>query len=209
MNPTVHLTIPNPKKLLPYGGSTEMKKPASPLLALVVTGVALFAACKSSPPPKAPEPTPTPVPVSTPTEVKNEQTFQPTPTPEPKDNTLQEGLDALNRKGYLKDVFFDFDKAEVRADQRDALAGDADWLKRYPTVKFRIEGHCDERGTSQYNLALGDKRANSAKDYLVSLGIEASRVETVSYGKERPFAPGHDESAWAQNRRAHFVITAK
>ncbi|HEV8267702.1 MAG TPA: peptidoglycan-associated lipoprotein Pal [Thermoanaerobaculia bacterium] len=209
MNPIVPLTIRKPKKMLPYGGSTEMKKPATARLLLVAGALAVVVACTPKPKPQAPPPEPTPAPVATPTEIKNDQTFQPTPTPEPKDSTLQEGLDALNRKGYLKDVFFDFDKADVRSDQRDALAGNADWLKKYPTVKFRIEGHCDERGTSQYNLALGDKRANSAKDYLISLGVEASRVETVSYGKERPFAPGHDESAWAQNRRAHFVITAK
>ena len=111
--------------------------------------------------------------------------------------------------GYLKDAFFDFDKFNVRADQRDTLAADAEWLKKYPKVKIQIEGHCDERGTAQYNMALGEKRAQAVKDYVTSLGVDPSRIETVSYGKERPFVKGHNEEAWAQNRRGHFVITAK
>ena len=92
---------------------------------------------------------------------------------------------------------------------RDALAANATWLKKYPTVQFTIEGHTDERGTAQYNLALGDRRANAARDYLISLGVDASRAKTVSYGKERPFATAHDEDSWQKNRRAHFVVTAK
>ena len=82
-------------------------------------------------------------------------------------------------------------------------------MKKWPTVKIQIEGHCDERGSNKYNMALGDKRANATKDYLVSLGIDAARVTTISYGEERPFVTGHDEAAWAQNRRGHFVVTAK
>ena len=109
----------------------------------------------------------------------------------------------------LKPAFFDYDKADIRGDARDVLAGNATWLKKYSSVQFTIEGHTDERGTAQYNLALGDRRANAAKDYLVSLGVDASRVKTVSYGKERPFATGHDEDSWQKNRRAHFVVTAK
>jgi peptidoglycan-associated lipoprotein len=118
-------------------------------------------------------------------------------------------IQELNRRGYLKDIFYDFDKDEIRRDQRDTLAGNAEWLKKNPTVKITIEGHCDERGTRQYNLALGERRASSAREYLGSLGVDASRVTTVSYGKDRPFDLGHDEKAWAKNRRAHFVITAK
>ena len=110
---------------------------------------------------------------------------------------------------YLKPAFFDYDKADIRADARDVLAANATWLKKHPSVQFTIEGHCDERGTAQYNLALGDRRANAAKEYLVSLGVDAGRIKTVSYGKERPFATGHDEDSWQKNRRAHFVVTAK
>jgi peptidoglycan-associated lipoprotein len=82
-------------------------------------------------------------------------------------------------------------------------------LKKYPVMKFQIEGHCDERGTGEYNLALGERRANSAKNYLVSLGISAARISTISYGKERPLDPGHNEEAWAKNRRDHFVVLSK
>jgi len=109
----------------------------------------------------------------------------------------------------LKPAFFDYDKTDIRADARDVLAANATWLKKYPSVQLTVEGHTDERGTAQYNLALGDRRANAAKDYLVSLGVDASRVKTVSYGKERPFANGHDEDSWQKNRRAHFVVTGK
>jgi peptidoglycan-associated lipoprotein len=122
---------------------------------------------------------------------------------------LPDDVAEINRKGYLKDNFFDFDQAAIRADQREVLAGDASWLKKWPTVKVRVEGHCDERGTAQYNLALGERRAEADREYLASLGIDTTRVELVSYGKERPFAPGHDEGAWAQNRRDHFVVTAR
>jgi len=115
----------------------------------------------------------------------------------------------INRRGYLKDAFFDYAKADLRDDARTALSADAEWLKKNATVQFLIEGHCDERGTSEYNLALGDRRANSAKEYLVSLGVDASRVKTVSYGKERPFCTESNESCWQQNRRAHFLATAK
>ena len=109
----------------------------------------------------------------------------------------------------LRAVFYDYDSAELSAEARAALDANAALLKRYPTWTVTIEGHCDERGTAEYNLALGERRAVAAQAYLVSLGIPASGVEIVSYGKEFPFDPGHDEAAWAKNRRAHFVITAK
>jgi len=118
-------------------------------------------------------------------------------------------LETLNKKGYLTDAFFDFDQSDLREDARSTLAADAQWLKKHGSVQVLIEGHCDERGTAAYNLALGDRRANAAKEYLVSLGIDSSRVRTVSYGKERPFCTESDESCWQKNRRAHLVITAK
>jgi peptidoglycan-associated lipoprotein len=122
---------------------------------------------------------------------------------------LPNNVNAINARGYLKDAFFDYDKADLRDDARTVLSTDAEWLKKNRTIQFLIEGHCDERGTSEYNLALGDRRANAAKEYLVSLGVDASRVKTVSYGKERPFCTESTEDCWQQNRRAHFLVTAK
>jgi peptidoglycan-associated lipoprotein len=106
----------------------------------------------------------------------------------------------------LKDVFYDYDKANVRDDQKAALNEDVGWLKANARVKITVEGHCDERGTAEYNLGLGERRAKAVKDYLVAAGIAADRVATISYGKERPFVLGHDESAWKWNRRGHLVI---
>jgi peptidoglycan-associated lipoprotein len=104
-------------------------------------------------------------------------------------------------------VFFDYDKFSLKADARATLEKQAAWLKKYPAVTLSVEGHCDERGTREYNLALGERRANAARDYLVSLGVSKDRVKTISYGKERPVAMGSNEAAWAQNRRGVSVIT--
>lgn len=109
----------------------------------------------------------------------------------------------------LKDVFFDFDKSAIRDDQKAALNEDVAWLKGSQKAKITVEGHCDERGTAEYNLALGERRAKAVKDYLIAAGIPADRVSTISYGKERPFVLGHDESAWKWNRRGHFVISGQ
>jgi peptidoglycan-associated lipoprotein len=106
----------------------------------------------------------------------------------------------------VKDAFFDYDKADVRADARDALSQTAQFLRSYPQMRIVVEGHCDERGSTEYNLALGDRRAASAKQFLVSLGIQAERMQVVSYGKERPFCSASNEACWQQNRRAHFVM---
>ncbi len=106
----------------------------------------------------------------------------------------------------IQDAFFDLDKSDLRADARDALTKDAEFLRSYPQVRLSIEGHCDERGSTEYNLGLGQRRAEAAKNYLVSLGISASRMTTVSWGKERPFCTEHNEQCWQQNRRAHFVL---
>jgi len=104
-------------------------------------------------------------------------------------------------------VFFDFDKYDLSSDARNTLQKQAVWLRRYPNVTITVEGHCDERGTREYNLALGERRANSVKDYLRALGVDLSRVKTISYGKERPVALGSNEDAWKQNRRAVTVIS--
>jgi peptidoglycan-associated lipoprotein len=106
----------------------------------------------------------------------------------------------------VQDAYFDLDKADIRSDARAALAKSADFLRNYPQVKVVVEGHCDERGSTEYNLALGDRRAAAVKQYLISLGIGADRVSTVSYGKEKPFCMESNESCWQQNRRGHFVM---
>ncbi len=104
-------------------------------------------------------------------------------------------------------VFFDFDKANLKPDARGTLEKQAAWLKRFPAVRVTVEGHADERGTREYNLALGERRASSAKDFLVALGINAGRLKVVSFGKERPVALGHDDSSWSQNRRSVSIVT--
>jgi peptidoglycan-associated lipoprotein len=131
--------------------------------------------------------------------------------PEPlKDDSLtSKSLDDLNRDSPLKPLFYELDSSEVSAEGQQLLQANAAVLKKYPTWQITIEGHCDERGTAEYNLALGERRALAAKTYLVSIGIAADKVRTVSYGKEFPFDAGHEDAAWSKNRRAHFVITAK
>jgi peptidoglycan-associated lipoprotein len=113
--------------------------------------------------------------------------------------------------GLIGDVFFDFDKYDLRSEARDRLAKNAQFLTTGRGADFvaTIEGHCDERGTNEYNLALGDRRANAAREYLVSLGVPAHRVRTISYGEERPFCHMSGESCWSKNRRAHFLITGR
>jgi peptidoglycan-associated lipoprotein len=118
-------------------------------------------------------------------------------------------LEDLNRDNPLRPAFFPLDSAELDDQARSVVAANADVLKRYPQWVITIEGHCDERGTTEYNLALGERRAMAAKTYLQSLGIPADRLRTVSYGDEYPFDRGHSEDAWSVNRRAHFVISAK
>ena len=185
-----------------------MMKPFRSVGLVLAAGLLVTAGCCTKKPAPTPAPEvkvePTPVPVPVPTEAPIVA-----PVAEPVAETLPADLAELNKKGYLKDVFFDYDQYDIRADQRDALAANAEWLKKWPTVKIQVEGHCDERGSNKYNMALGDKRANAARDYLVSLDIDASRISTLSYGEERPFDTGHDEAAWAQNRRGHFVVIAK
>jgi len=106
----------------------------------------------------------------------------------------------------VKDAYFDYDKADIRSDARDALSQTAQFLRSYPQLKVVLEGHCDERGSTEYNLALGDRRAAAAKQFLVSLGISGDRVETVSYGKEKPFCSASTEECFQQNRRGHFAM---
>jgi peptidoglycan-associated lipoprotein len=115
----------------------------------------------------------------------------------------------LNNERVLAHVFFDFDSSAIRDDARAALTTNATYLKRWPSVRFTVEGHCDERGTAEYNLGLGERRANAVRAYLSELGVVGDRVVIVSKGKEAPFCTESNESCWQQNRRGHFVITAK
>jgi peptidoglycan-associated lipoprotein len=106
----------------------------------------------------------------------------------------------------LNDIHFDFDKSDIRSGDGQILKKNAEWLKENSRVLLLIEGHADERGTNEYNLALGERRAKSTRDYLVSLGIEGNRINMISYGEERPFCTEHNEGCWAKNRRAHFLV---
>jgi peptidoglycan-associated lipoprotein len=187
-----------------------MAKKLSTISALVLfatVALVLSTGCKKKAPTTAQEARP---PVTT---KPAETEVAPPPSTGPRGDVTQDVLKQdvaeLNKKGYLTDAYFDYDQSDLREDARTALAADAEWLKKYPTVQVLIEGYCDERGTGAYNLALGDRRANAAKEYLVSLGIDGSRLRTVSYGEERPFCSDSNESCWQQNRRAHLVITAK
>lgn len=131
------------------------------------------------------------------------------PQPLPDETVSNRAIDDLNREGVLKPVLFGLDSADLDESGRMVATANADVLRRNPTWVITVEGHCDERGTAEYNLALGERRATAVRTYLISLGIPAERVRTVSYGKEFPFDPGHTEEAWAQNRRGHFVITSR
>jgi peptidoglycan-associated lipoprotein len=193
-----------------------MIQTAVPRAVLILGLVAIVAAgCGKKQPPVAraipPPPPATPASgtrVPAPPEPVNEPTIVP-PEPVRDDRISSASLDDLNRNSPLKPVFFELDSDEIGPPARSVLEENAVILKRYATWAVTIEGHCDERGTAEYNLALGERRALAARAFLLSAGIPADRLRTVSYGKEFPFDPGHDESAFSKNRRAHFVITAK
>lgn len=131
------------------------------------------------------------------------------PEPVTSDSLSNSSIDELNRTSPLKPVFFELDSAEISSSAQVVLDENAGTLRKYASWIVTIEGHCDERGSAEYNLALGERRALAARAYLVSLGLSGDRLRTVSYGKEFPFDPGHEEAAFSKNRRAHFVITAK
>lgn len=122
-------------------------------------------------------------------------------------STDLDGLQQAVEEGKIQPLFFDYDQAGINAEGERVLRENARWFQQFPNATIVIEGHCDERGTEEYNLALGDRRAQAAKAYLVQLGIASARMETISFGEERPFAPGYDEEAYRLNRRAHFVVT--
>jgi peptidoglycan-associated lipoprotein len=130
----------------------------------------------------------------------------------PREEVFPADIEELNRyvqrQGYIRDAFYTYDESTLDDAAQSALTSSANWLKGREGAGYHllVEGHCDERGTEQYNLALGDRRANSAREFLVTLGVDGSRIRTVSYGEERPFEEGHDDAAMAQNRRAHLVL---
>ncbi len=177
--------------------------------------VAGVGACAKKTPPVARPTAPPPAnsttasrPPAPPEPVTEPQPMPPEPVPA-EDSLSARDIDDINKNSPFQPVFFGFDMAELDAGAQQVLNANADILRQYPTWVITIEGHADERGTAEYNLALGERRALAARNYLVSLGIPADRLRTVSYGKEFPFDPGHDEAAWSKNRRAHFVVTSK
>jgi peptidoglycan-associated lipoprotein len=154
------------------------------------------AAPQPPPPPPLPAPPPRPV-VAAPAPLTEDEIF------------ARKSLDQLNAEKPLGDVFFDLDKSDIRDDGRSVLQRNADWMKKYTSAIVTVEGHCDSRGSSEYNLALGNRRATAVKDYLVSLGVPAGRLTEISKGKEQPLCNEESESCWQQNRRGHFLVTAK
>ena len=183
------------------------------MTALVVMVAVSVGACKKKAPiarPTAPPPpvTAEAVPPRPPAPPLREPTVVPA-EPVREDRISSDSLDDLNRNSPLRPVFFELDSSDLTAAGQKVLDGNAAALKQHATWTISIEGHCDERGSAEYNLALGERRALAARAYLISLGLPADRLRTVSYGKEFPFDPGHDEGAYSKNRRAHFVITAK
>ncbi|HEY7677507.1 MAG TPA: peptidoglycan-associated lipoprotein Pal [Candidatus Methylomirabilis sp.] len=129
--------------------------------------------------------------------------------PAPRETTLAPATPTPTATSPLKDAFFEYDRALLTDEAKAVLNEDVAWLKANPRAQVTVEGHCDERGTSEYNLGLGDRRAKAVREYLVAAGVDGGRIRTISYGKERPFVQGHDESAWRWNRRAHFVIAGQ
>ncbi len=182
---------------------------------------AVSVACHGKKPPVA-TPTPPPQVVADPTPIPPQPTATRPPTPPPPtepppvpleplaaDDITAKDLDTINKEQLLKPIFFALDSDAIDAAGQAVVVANAQLMRKYANLTVTIEGHSDERGTAEYNLALGERRALSAKNALVILGISGDRIKTVSYGKEFPFDPGHDETAFALNRRAHFVVTAK
>jgi peptidoglycan-associated lipoprotein len=186
----------------------EMKR-----VAAIVTLLFVVAACGPKKPPVAKPTTPPPGdatsgrPPEPPTPVNEPQ---PIPAePSGADELNSRDLDEINKNSPFQPLFFGYDQSEVSPEGQQVLNSNAEIMKKYGTWVITIEGHADERGTAEYNLALGERRALAARNYLVSLGIPADRLRTVSYGKEFPFDPARTEEAFAKNRRAHFVVTSK
>ena len=178
------------------------------LVVVALAAATAFSACakKVAPPPPPPPPVAPEAPPPA-----------PPPPPKPEVAPVQDeysrlkamSAEEIEKSGLLKEIYFDFDKSDIREQDRAALSKNADALKKFDFLRITVEGHCDERGTVEYNLALGERRARAAYDYLVSLGVSADRMKTVSYGKEVPVCTQSNEDCWQRNRRAHFTVTGK
>ncbi|MEO8677943.1 MAG: peptidoglycan-associated lipoprotein Pal [Vicinamibacterales bacterium] len=178
----------------------------------VVLALGAAACAKKAPAPAPPPPAPPAAPATPPAP-------PPPPPPPPAvapprpltedDLFARKSLADINAERPLGDVYFDLDAATLKDEGRAALSVNATWLKRWTSTRISVEGHCDERGSAEYNLGLGERRAKAVQDYLASLGVGSDRVTVVSKGKEAPFCTESNEACWAQNRRGHFVITAK
>ena len=157
-------------------------------------------ASKPAPPPTSPATPPPPPPAPTPTQ----------PAPPTEDEIFKnKTLEQLNAEKPLADAFFSYDSTDLSNEARGLLQKDVDWMKKWTTTKVMVEGHADSRGTNEYNLALGERRADAVRDYMVSLGVPTDRITIVSKGEEQPFCSEETEACWQQNRRGHFIITAK
>jgi len=191
-------------------------KPSRSLLLFAVLAALLLVsgACgpKASPdiPAETMTDTPAPAPRDTAEDV-SDVSRPPTddPTPSPLEAEIQDADQHARETGLIGDVYFDFDKYDLKPDARERLSKNADFLKQHPGFVVTIEGHADERGTNDYNIALGDRRANAAREYLVTLGIQAARVKTVSFGEERPVCTESNESCWWRNRRGEFHLSGR
>jgi peptidoglycan-associated lipoprotein len=184
------------------------------VLAVACAAVGASVSCSKKAPVTVPTPPPPPPPVTPPPPPPPPPPPKPVEKPAPKPLTEDElfsrkSLADLNAEKPLQDVFFEYDKATLKDEARAAIQKNAEWLKRWTSTKILIEGHCDARGTSEYNMALGERRAAAVRDYVASLGIAADRVAVVSKGKESPFCSEDNEGCFSQNRRGHIIISAK
>jgi peptidoglycan-associated lipoprotein len=178
-----------------------------------------IAGCGKKPPepvPGPPPPPPTPAAAAPATPPPPRPPDPPAPVAAPAAPALTEAelfarktLEQLNAEKPLGDVFFDLDQSTIRADAKAPLQVNADWMKKWPSTQVIVEGHADSRGSSEYNLALGSRRAEAVKQFMVSLGIQANRITVISKGKEQPFCSSEDDACWQQNRRGHFIVSAK
>ena len=177
----------------------------SALVIAVVATIALVGCGK----PQVKAPAPPPVAPATPPPAPPPQTKDIAPQQDEYTRIKSMAADEIDRLGLLAEVHFDYDKADIREADRAVLSKNAEVLKKFDFLKVTVEGHCDERGSVEYNLALGERRSKAAHDYLVSLGVPADRLKTVSYGKEVPICQQASEECWARNRRGHFTVTGK
>jgi peptidoglycan-associated lipoprotein len=176
---------------------------------VALAAVVALAGCGKKKPPPAPPPPPPAAPATPPPAPAPPPPRDVAPQVDEYSRVRQMSVDEIDRMGLLADIHFDFDKADIRESDRGILNKNAEALKKFDFIRITVEGHCDERGTVEYNLALGERRAKAAYDYLVSLGVQPDRMKTVSYGKEIPLCRESTEDCWARNRRARFTVTGK